>query len=86
MRNDENGEEGRGILLSRNRRYDEGGEGGSRNNLLTPSRRIFKPVGHESIHPNYKQKHRAPGGPEKSGVNKKPMIRHQASTGAGIQK
>ena len=30
--NDENGEEGRGILLSRNRRYDEGGECGSRNN------------------------------------------------------
>ena len=70
--NDENGEEGRGILLSRNRRYDEGGECGSRNNLLTPSRRIFKPVGHESIHPNYKQKHRTPEGPEKRRSEQKP--------------
>ena len=47
----------------------------------------FNPVGHESIHHNHKHTHWAPRGPKcKTGVNKKPMIRHQASTGAGIQK
>ena len=43
--NDENGEEGRGILLSRNRRYDEGGECGSRNNpKQIPTKNLMKMV------------------------------------------